>query len=124
MDRPAEDRPVAISRATNADILQTVVQMRLDMTGTFTRLIEQVSTLAERMAKLEEKLDMQIKAGAELEAQHRVTREALSRLEAAAADLEQRMRAVERFKWEAGAYGAMAGAAGGLLWELVASRLF
>ncbi len=124
MDMPAEDRPVAISRATNADILQTIVQMRLDMTGTFTRLIEQVGALSERMAKLEEKVDVQIKAGAELEAQHRVTRQALSQLESAVNDLEQRMRAVERFKWEAGAYGAMAGAAGGLLWELVVSRLF
>ncbi len=124
MDVPGEQTPVTISRATNADILQTVVQMRIDMTGTFARLIEQVGALSERLAKLEGKVDSQIKTAAEHEAQNRVTRQSVSRLEASLHDVEGRLREVERFKWQVSAVGAAAGFVGGLLWELVISRLF
>ena len=124
VDMPGEQTPITISRATNADILQTVVQMRIDMTGTFARLIEQVGGLSERLAKLEGKFDAQIRLGAEQEAQNRVTRESVIRLEGALDDAEQRLRELERFRWQASAIGAAAGFFGGLLWELVVSRLF
>lgn len=122
-DRPGDGTPVTISRATNADILQTVVQMRLDMTGTFARLIEQVDGLADRMAKLEAKVDAQNQISAEQEAQHRVMRQTVTRLETDLRDMSQRLRDVERFKWQASAIGAAAGFAGGLLWELLISRV-
>src|SRR5690606_24230127 len=122
-DRPGDGTAVTVSRATNADILQTVVQMRLDMTGTFARLIEQVSGLGERMEKLEEKVDAQHQMSAEQEAQHRVMRQTVTRLEDDMRDLSHRLRDVERFKWQASAIGAAAGFAGGLLWELLLSRV-
>ena len=40
-----------------------------------------------------------------------------------AQDLSQRLRDVERFKWQASAIGAAAGFVGGLLWELLISRV-
>lgn len=123
-DRPGDGMPVTISRATNADILQTVVQMRLDMTGTFARLIEQVDALAERMEKLEAKVDAQNSVSAEQEAQHRVMRQTVARLEEDVRDASVRLRDVERFKWQASALGAAAGFAGGLLWELLLSQVF
>lgn len=123
-DVPGEGMPVTISRATNADILQTVVQMRLDMTGTFARLIEQVDGLADRMEKMEAKVDMQNEISSEQEAQHRVMRQTVARLEEDLRDAGNRLRDVEHFKWQASAIGAAAGFAGGLLWEFLLSKVF
>ena len=120
---PGGETPVTISRATHADILQTIVQMRLDMTGTLARLIEQVDGLGERMAKLEDKVDTQAKVSAEQEAQNRVMRGTVARMEADVRDINQRLRDVEQFRWRVSAIGAAAGFAGGLLWELLVSRL-
>lgn len=123
-DVPGEGMPVTISRATNADILQTVVQMRLDMTGTFARLIEQVDGLADRMEKMEAKVDMQNEISSEQEAQHRVMRQTVAWLEEDLRDAGNRLRDVEHFKWQASAIGAAAGFAGGLLWEFLLSKVF
>jgi len=60
---------------------------------------------------------------AEQEARHRVMQQTVARLEMDLRDVSQRLRDVERFKWQASAIGAAAGFAAGLLWELLISRV-
>lgn len=118
------DAPVVVSRATNADILQTIIQMRLDMNTTFARLIEQVKQLSERVAKLEAKVDAHVARTAEQETQNRLARRTVERLEDENEALEQRVRDLENARWYAWGFGAAAGVLGSVVWELVVHRLF